>query len=172
MSDQLAMPIVSGLTASAIITECGRYRYELRRVWDPKGPLLEFVMLNPSTADGDVDDPTIRRCIGFARRWGYGGIVVRNLYAYRATNPDMLANVDDPIGPENRDYLANQVADCTVVAWGAHPAAVGWWQGYPYDITAALKRPEWLCLGLTSSGMPRHPLYIRADATPFHWEAS
>ncbi|QDK01163.1 DUF1643 domain-containing protein [Mycobacterium phage Purky] len=170
MTDQLALPVTAN---TAIISECGRYRYELRRVWDPKGPLLEFVMLNPSTADADVDDPTIRRCIGFARRWGYGGIVVHNLYAYRATNPDMLANVDDPIGPENRDYLANQIADCTVFAWGAHPAAIGWFNGYPYDIRPAIsRRTEPLCLGLTSTGMPRHPLYIRADATPFPWEQS
>ncbi|UBV18813.1 DUF1643 domain-containing protein [Mycolicibacterium fortuitum] len=155
---------------SAVISECGRYRYELIRRWGD-GPLLEFVMLNPSTADAEKDDPTIRRCIGFGKAWGYGGIVVHNLYAYRATAPDMLANVDDPIGPANRDYLGNKIATCTIAAWGAHPAAVGWWNGYPYNITAALKRPQLLCLGVNGNGSPKHPLYVPSSRTPIPWEA-
>ncbi|MCC9181148.1 DUF1643 domain-containing protein [Mycolicibacterium mageritense] len=155
---------------SAVISECGRYRYELIRRWGD-GPLLEFVMLNPSTADAEKDDPTIRRCIGFGKAWGYGGIVVHNLYAYRATAPDMLANVDDPIGPANRDYLGNKIATCTIAAWGAHPAAVGWWNGYPYNITAALKRPQLLCLGVNANGSPKHPLYVPSSRTPIPWEA-
>jgi hypothetical protein len=103
-------------------------------------------------------------------RWGYGCIVVRNLYAYRATNPDMLAWAEDPIGPLNRNYLANNIADCTIAAWGAHPAAVGWWAGYPYNITSALKRPKLYCLGTTVSCQPRHPLYVRGDTTPVEWQ--
>ena len=91
--------------------------------------------------------------------------MVHNLYAYRATHPAILVNVDDPIGPLNRDYLAENLANRTVVAWGADPAATGWWNGYPYDITAALKRPHLYCLGTTASGAPRHPLYV-PSATP------
>lgn len=156
--------------SAAVISDCGRYRYELIRRWGAD-PMLEFVMLNPSTADAEVDDPTIRRCIGFARLWGYGGIVVRNLYAYRATDPEVLVNVDDPIGPKNRAYLGNNIAHCTIVAWGANPAAVGWWNGYPYNITAALKRPRLYCLGVNSNGSPKHPLYVPSSRTPLRWVA-
>jgi hypothetical protein len=147
------------------------YRYELIRRWGDD-PMLEFVMLNPSTADAHQDDPTIRRCIGFAKRWGYGALLVRNLYAYRATDPSMLVNVADPIGPANRDYLGNRIAHCTIAAWGAHPAATGWWNGYPYDITKAVTRKNLYCLGRTSSGAPRHPLYVKGDTTPTRWDAT
>lgn len=155
---------------SAVISECGMFRYELSRRWDA-GPLLEWVMLNPSTADGTLDDPTIRRVIGFAKRWGYGGIVVRNLYAYRATDPSALANAPDPIGPENRTYLRREDADLTVAAWGAHPAVVGWWSGYPYAWQrTVLQRDNGLwCLGTTKEGHPRHPLYVRGDTNPIRW---
>lgn len=158
--------------SSAVISECGRYRYELVRRWGP-GPLLEFIMLNPSTADASVDDPTIRRCIAFAKRWGYGGIVVRNLYAYRATHPGVLVNLDDPIGPENRDYLSRTDADCTIVAWGADPAAVIWWNGYPFGWQrTGIQRPVLFCLGTNENGSPKHPLYVPADRTPIRWEAA
>lgn len=159
---QLTLDIAEHNPSSAIISACGRYRYELIRRWGD-GPLLEFIMLNPSTADGSTDDPTIRRCIAFAKRWGYGGIVVRNLFAYRATSPTVLVNVDDPIGPENRTYLGREDAGCTIAAWGANPAAVGWWNGYPYDITAALTRRRLYCLGTNANGSPKHPLYVRSD---------
>lgn len=90
---------------SAIISECGKYRYSLSRIWDENKANVLFIMLNPSTADGDVDDPTIRRCIGFAKSWGYGGIYVGNLFAYRATDPKELLKVENPIGFENIHHL-------------------------------------------------------------------
>jgi len=156
----------------ADISDCGRYRYELTRRWDD-GPLLEFIMLNPSTADADIDDPTIRRCIAFAKRWGYGGIVVRNLFAYRATHPEELVNVDDPVGPRNRDVLSRDDADCTIVAWGADPAAVGWWNGYPFSWQpTVIRRRALFCLSVNANGSPKHPLYVRADRTPIRWEAA
>lgn len=154
--------------SAAVISDCGRYRYELIRRWG-NDPMLEFIMLNPSTADANKDDPTIRRCIGFAKRWGYGALVVRNLYAYRATSPTILAAADDPIGPLNAAYLGNNIAHCTVVAWGANPAVAGWLQGYPYDITKSLRRPRFVCLGLTTKGHPRHPLYIPSSFSPIEW---
>ncbi len=86
------------VTKEAVISDCGRYRYRLTRRWGD-GPLLSFIMLNPSTADAEVDDPTIRRCMGFARRDGYGGIVVGNLYAFRTTKPKALFAADNPLGP-------------------------------------------------------------------------
>ena len=110
---------------SALISECGNYRYSLSRIWDESLPKLLFIMLNPSTADADNDDPTIRRCIGFAKGWGYGGIVVGNLYAYRSTNPMKLifeASIGtDIVGPDNDRYLQEMSAQCSeiVFAWGS-----------------------------------------------------
>lgn len=157
------------LNKAATISACGRYRYELTRSWGA-GPLIEFIMLNPSTADADVDDPTIRRCINFAKAWDYGSLVVRNLFAWRATNPAVLANVDDPVGPENRDFLGRSDTDCTIAAWGAHPAAVGWWNGYPYGWQrTAIQRPRLLCLGANANGSPKHPLYVPSSRVPVPW---
>jgi hypothetical protein len=164
--------VVKAEYSTAVISECGRYRYELGRRWDADGPLLEFIMLNPSTANGYINDATIRRCIAFAKRWGYGGIVVRNLYAWRATNPAELVNLDDPIGPKNRAFLSRTDADCTIVAWGADPAAVGWWNGYPFGWQrTVIQRPALYCLGTNAGGSPKHPLYVPADRTPIRWEA-
>lgn len=162
---QLALDVSAEQTSSAVLSDCGRYRYQLTRRW-ADGPVLGWVMLNPSTADANDDDPTIRRCIGFSKANGYGGLIVRNLYAYRATDPTMLVNADDPIGPGNLDALSS-INEPTVAAWGAHPAAVGWWNGYPYDITDTLRRMgQMWCLGVTAKGAPRHPLYVAA-ATQF-----
>jgi len=88
---------VERVVRSAVLSDCGTYRYSLTRRWSP-GPLLGWVMLNPSRADALVDDPTIRRCVGFARRWGFAGIVVRNLYALRATDPRELSRHPAPVG--------------------------------------------------------------------------
>lgn len=161
--------IKTELTKTAVISDCGRYRYELTRQWDD-GPQLRFIMLNPSTADADIDDPTIRRCVGFARRWGYGSLIVHNLYAYRSTNPFGLVNLDDPIGPENRKFLSHNTADLTIVGWGAHPTAVGWWNGYPYGWQKTVLPIDSLyCLGVNADGSPKHPLYLPNQATPVRW---
>lgn len=152
--------------SQAVISDDGQYRYELIRRWGDD-PMLEFIMLNPSTADADTDDPTIRRCLGFAKSWGNGGLLVRNLYAYRATDPRQLKFVDDPFGPLNDDYLRNNIAHLTIVAWGAHPMALSsrWLQA------GRLRRPNGLwCLGMTANGSPRHPLYVKGSATPIAWE--
>lgn len=89
----------------ALLSEDGRYRYRLWRLWDELAPVMTWVMLNPSTADAEVDDPTIRKCIGFAKQHHYGGIVVVNLFAYRATDPKELGKVKDPVGPENDQHI-------------------------------------------------------------------
>jgi hypothetical protein len=153
----------------AVISDCGRYRYWLERDWfddtDAAGEVtsrtkLGFIMLNPSTADARVDDPTIRRCISFAKGFGYGGLVVVNLFALRATKPSALEAVDDPIGPENDRYLllAASKVSRLVAAWGAHrfaaarANAVG--ELLPYSLS---------CLGMTKTGQPKHPLYLRKD---------
>ena len=141
----------------AQFSDCGLYRYRLSRTWNSWEPPALFVMLNPSTATADADDPTIKRCTRFAQRWGYGGLTVGNLFGYRATSPALLRTVDDPVGPDNDNALRELQLDAgiTVVAWGA--------QGGLYRRDRAvldlLDGPV-SCLGLTASNQPRHPLYV------------
>jgi hypothetical protein len=84
----------------ALLSECGQYRYRLWRLWDALAPVMVWVLLNPSTADADTDDPTVRKCVGFARAHRYGGVVLVNLFAWRATDPKQLRIVNDPVGPK------------------------------------------------------------------------
>ncbi len=118
-------------------------------------------MLNPSTADATHDDPTIRRCLGFATRWEMNSVHVVNLFAFRATDPDLLATSPDPIGPENLQYLevAFDSADCVIAAWGAS----GFVRVDHVAPILRLVRHKLFCLGRTKSGAPRHPVYVRAD---------
>jgi len=149
------------LHRSAVISSCGRFRYRLERIWDDR-PALTFVMLNPSTADADIDDPTIRRCMGFGRREGAGGIVVLNLFAWRATEPSEFL-IDRP-GPENNDYLADALSHPRVVcAWGAHRYAEYAGGAKPFLRRAKQQDVKLWCLGKTKRGAPRHPLYVSAD---------
>lgn len=147
---------------SAVISPCQRYRYRLGREWlTGKGGVL-FVMLNPSTADAEKDDPTIRRCIGFAQRWGFQRLTVGNLFAWRATNPSDLLVADDPVGVENDYHLAemSQEADAVIVAWGV-PGAYR--DRGPYVLRRVLAG-KIEHLGLTKEGHPKHPLYLSNDA--------
>lgn len=146
---------------SAIISKCGLYRYRLERHWGD-GPTCGFIMLNPSTADATLDDPTIRRCIGFAKREGCGRLMVGNLYAFRATHPDVMAAAHDPVGPENRHFLENmaeQVDGPLIAAWGAHWMVYGGTTAY---VRVAFEG-KLMCLGKTKDGHPRHPLYVKGD---------
>lgn len=146
----------------------GDYRYALKRTWDSSLEPLVFILLNPSTADASQDDPTIRRCIGFAKRWGFGSIVVVNLYAYRATKPrDMLA-ADDPVGPDNDQIIAEVVVGNTVVAaWGTNAR-----RERVAEVLELIPRPtRLLALEITKYGHPRHPLYVRGAAEPVPWPA-
>lgn len=155
---------------SAVISPCGGYRYRLSRTWDTTPPTATFVMLNPSTADAIADDPTIHRCIGYARSWGCGSLHVVNLYAWRATNPRELATVADPIGPSNDKWITIAAEDALhqraplVAAWGAHAT--------PERIVHVLTLPgmhRLTALALTKTGQPRHPLYLPATLTPQPW---
>lgn len=152
----------------ATISACGLYRYGLHRSWGC-GDRLRFVMLNPSTADAEVDDPTIRRCMGFARTLGYDGIDVFNLYAYRATKPADLWEAAAPTGGERNDDLLREVlrqsrVQPAIAAWGANarPERVAEFLSWRDGVRGA----RVLALGLTKAGAPRHPLYLRADAQP------
>ena len=156
------------ITKTAWLSECQRYRYQLERIWSA-APLLPFIMLNPSTADAFVDDPTIRRCMGFARRDGAGGIVVGNLYAWRATKPDDLWRATDPFGPDNRRALieiatvASRAGVPIVCAWGANGGAGRYSpDADPINMMRA-RGARMLCFGQTKNGEPRHPLYVKSD---------
>lgn len=144
------------------------YRYDLTRIWDAREPfLVNFVMLNPSTADASDDDPTIRRCITYARRWGYDGLVVTNLFALRATDPKALLTDPDPVGPENDAHLSHWAAmtELVICGWGSHPMAARRANAVLALLRSAGVEPH--VLKLTGSGMPGHPLYLKADALPF-----
>lgn len=148
------------LESSAVFSPCRRYRYVLRRIWDRTTPPAMFVGLNPSTADEVKDDPTVRRCIGYARRWGFGGLVMTNIFAFRSTDPNALVELDDPVGPRNDAWLRRlqRRAGVVVAAWGVW-GSLGDREGRVMEL---LDEP-W-CLGVTKQGSPRHPLYLRSDA--------
>jgi hypothetical protein len=156
--------MLEGKEGSAVFSDDELYRYELRpKPWSD-GWLFGIMMLNPSVASHEVKDPTITRVIGFAKREGAGGLVVVNANAWRATDPDELLTAADPIGPENDRYVlgAVEAAKVFVVAWGAmaKPIRLKTWRIRRMIFST---RSDLLCLGKTTGGDPRHPLYIRAD---------
>lgn len=156
---------------TADISPDGVYRYMLTRVWNSGRDLLTWIMLNPSTADHQVDDPTIRRCIGFARALGYAGIRVANLYAFRATKPEDLWTVPDPVGPRNDQVIRRELLQAAAVnkpviaAWGVNAR--------PERVAQVLSWPgadRLHCLGgVTRDGHPRHPLYLPKTADLAPW---
>lgn len=152
----------SGLKRAAHLSSDGRYRWWLQRSWQHGGDgrVVCFVMLNPSTADALIDDPTVRRCMGFAARWGFSRLLIRNLFALRATKPAELTTAHDPTGGHYGDAeLATAAsADVTVAAWGAHVPF-----GRDEEVLRILSGATLYCLGKTKNGCPRHPLYVRAD---------
>jgi hypothetical protein len=152
------MPLLQDARFSADRT----YRYGLRRIWDAALPSLLMIGLNPSTADERRDDPTIRRCVGFARDWGYGTLVVANLFAYRATDPRQLRRAVDPVGPRNDYWLRRYAAaaDLVVAAWGNHAALLR------RDRAVRALLPALHCIRRNRSGQPAHPLYLPARLRP------
>lgn len=150
------------LENDAVISDCGKYRYLLRRVWDHAKPRALFIMLNPSTADARQDDATIRSCVRLLVGLGYGSMEVVNVFGYRATKPDELLKADDPCGPQNEAVVEAALARCDIpiCAWGAWPPAK---QASAYIMNAIRsKRPAAFCFGKTQSGAPKHPLYIKS----------
>jgi hypothetical protein len=145
---------------------CDVYRYELRRVWGP-GELLVWIMLNPSKADGRVDDATIRKVMRLTRKWWtpsggrYGGIVVLNLYALRATDRRKLWHHPDPIGPENDSWLLDVDAERVICAWGADGL-----RGEEVLAQLVERGVQPYCLAVTAGGQPRHPLYLKETLRP------
>ena len=165
------------MKSDAVISDCGKYRYRLRRKWGNGRP-CGFVMLNPSTANALHDDPTIRRCVGFAKAWGCSELIVVNLFAVRATSPRDMMRADDPVGSENKEhvqraatYVAGGGDDFSgsrtgpfVCAWGAHGSFIGQDNtllGWLEDVGVSP-----LSLRITKHGHPAHPLYLPADLKP------
>jgi hypothetical protein len=133
--------------------------------------MVNFVMLNPSTADASTDDPTIRRCLGFAKSWGFGGLVVTNLFAFRATDPKELYRTPEAVGPLNDEYIVRWAggADLVIAAWGT----LGVMRGRGAAVLARLRQSGIAVHAIkrTSGGYPSHPLYLPAHLTPSPLEA-
>ena len=147
---------------SAVISKCGLYRYELRRIWQPEVGLVCWTMLNSSTADANFDDPTVRRCMDYTARWGYGGIIVVNEFALRATDPKNLHECTDPVGPKNDEHImkANAEARLTIVAWGTQ----GKYLRRDEHVMMIVTFPHYLTL--TKDGSPGHPLRLLKGLDP------
>lgn len=150
----------------AVISDCGKYRYKLWRIWDDTKPKILWIMHNPSTADGDHDDPTIRRIINFSKSWGFGGLYVGNIYPYRATNPKdlLMLSLLEACPIENASNVYQMRIECSMII-----AAFG---------NPVLKTPGhfifdkgYHALKLTNSGNPCHPLYLKADLVPQEWHS-
>ena len=154
---------------TATFDSARRYRFRLSRVWDPGGTRVNFLMLNPSTADAFELDPTVRRCIGFARAWGAGALGVTNAYALRATDPAELRSAADPVGAGNDEAIvaAALAADLVVVAWGVHAVHLGREAAVRALLAGAGISAHYL--RLTKDGHPGHPLYLPADTDPTPW---
>jgi hypothetical protein len=163
--------------ASAVFSEDRVYRYRLDRRWDTAtlataARTLNIIGLNPSTADEREDDPTIRRCISFAKAWGFGSLVMTNLYALRGTDPFVLrlqkASGRDIVGPENDHHLlkAAREANRVVLAWGTHGTLL---DRDTRVIQMLAPHVELWCFGVTYAGHPRHPLYLRRDTEAVLW---
>lgn len=166
--------------ATATFSPDGRYRYTLTREWNRSLPRILWIMLNPSTATEFVLDPTIKRCVSFSGRWGYGSLDVVNLFALRATDPAELRTVEDPVGPGNDEAIRGALgrAAFVVAAWGT--------KGAYADRNKAVVRlllhksasgPRGLeavglhCLSVTADGHPEHPLYVPGATSPVAYDA-
>lgn len=149
--------------SNARFSRCRKYRYSLDRSWDTGSGKAVFIGLNPSTADAQVDDPTIRRCVGFARAWGCRSMQIVNLFAFCATRPEELKRAALPIGRNNDARITDALADARIgiACWGNH----GTHQARAEKIRR--RHPDLHCLGINKSGQPKHPLYIAATQTPF-----
>lgn len=149
------------IVSDAVISQDKKYRYLLTRIWETNKSMVNFIGLNPSTADHVDNDPTMRRCIAFAKSWGYGGLYMTNLFAYRTAYPNELMKAADPIGPENNRYLkeTEEKVNKVVFAWGADGAFLN----RDKEVMKLITKGHYIAL--TKKGYPRHPLYLNGDLT-------
>lgn len=149
------------VSSGAIISECKKYRYRLWRIWDQTKPAVLFIMHNPSKADEVNSDPTMTRCVNFAKSWGFGGIWIGNLSPYRATNPDDLKCLaPDELQPkENQNHVKEMMSICSmhILAYGNPSRAM---------LKPDLTKYDWHYLKLTKQGNPYHPLYLKSTLKP------
>ena len=156
------------LKKSAVISKCGKYRYRLDRIWGDEDKYIAFIGLNPSTADAEKDDNTIRKCVKFSKRLGAGGLVMVNLFAFRSKNPKLLSSTIGIVGPENDEYIkeVTSKAALRIAIWGNH----GLLHCRNIQVLEMLPRPV-LCFGITKREQPIHPLYLK-DSTRLQVYAS
>jgi hypothetical protein len=150
------------LKKTAEFSECTKYRFALWRTWNDSKPYVMFVGLNPSTANEATDDPTLTRCINYAKSWGFGGVCMANIFAYSATKPSDMKAAKDPVGSGNNEWLQrlSNEAGMVVAAWGNNGSFLG--------RSKQVKElpPNLHCLKLNNSGEPAHPLYQKPDIEP------
>jgi hypothetical protein len=163
------MAAIGIIERNAMFSPCRKWRYWLTRIWDDELPLCGLVGLNPSIADEKSDDATIRRCVSFAKQWGNGGMVMLNLFAIVATDPKRLvAGGEDLIGKENDRWLKHYANRCDpmFVAWGNLSKSS--FRTRALAVRSILDEPLW-CLGLTTTGFPRHPSRIEKEPMPIRF---
>jgi hypothetical protein len=152
---------------TADFSPCRIYRYTLWRVWGDKSNYVQFIGLNPSTADETTDDATIRRCRNFAKSWGYGAFCMTNLFAFRATDPKVMKAAEFPVGNHNDEWLYKIARDAKLIvaAWGSHGSYLG------RDTEIKKLFPNRLfCFGLTKENQPLHPCRLRSDLMPIVYQ--
>lgn len=150
------------MKTDAVLSEDRKYRYLLSRIWDESKSMVTIIGLNPSTADETVDDPTIIRCIDFAKNWGYGGVYMLNLFAFRATLPKDMFSAENPIGDENDIFIEkySKLSDKVICAWGND----GKYKNRSQEVLSKIENKYYLKLNQTNE--PAHPLYLRKDLIP------
>lgn len=160
MSNSISMKSSANFSSDRV------YRYALYRVWDDSLPLVMFIGLNPSVANETENDRTINKCIGYAQKWGCGGLIMANIFAYCSTDRSKLKTVKNPVGDENNEWLLklSKKAKFIVAAWGT--------DGALFDRAEEVKKMnlELYCLEISIDGHPKHPLYLKSDLKPkpFH----
>ena len=153
---------MKNIKKSAVFSPCRKYRYSLSRIWDINQKIILFIGLNPSTADETHDDPTIIRCLLYSSRWGVGGLIMVNLFAFRATLPKDLKNSKHPVGRNNNQFIihAHIEASMTIAAWGND----GDLFNRDQEVLEIISNP--MCLKVNKTGQPAHPLYQKKDIKP------
>lgn len=157
-SEKAVVLLISG----AVFSDCQAFRYQLHRIWDESLPYVNVIGVNPSTADAYKDDPTIRKCIKYSKAWGYGGLYMTNLFAFRSTDPKGVRKVSEPVGEFNNKWLVKtaQSAGIVIAAWGNNGRYID------RDKRVIAMLPELHCMEISDDGNPKHPLYLKDSLTP------
>lgn len=166
------IPSLEECRTDAVFSPCERYRYTLERIWDEGKPFANFICLNPSTATATKDDPTNRRCRGFAWDWGMGGMITTNVFGWRSTDPKGLKDPEEPVGADNDRWIMEIAsrAGVVVVAWGNHARL----NSRSRDVARLLLDGgiAATALAVNGSGEPKHPLYLSAELRPQPFDLS